>query len=145
MTYLIYLSFVDIKKRELEYWQTGLAYIPALSVVISLIFVKKEFMALSLIHVIGALITFGLMLLFTVIGSKGNSFAFGGADIWICGALGLCFGVFEIWGVLIVSFVSYLLYALFYKVAKKKKATHTAFVPFLLIGAIYGVCKMLFL
>lgn len=143
MFYLIYLSIVDIKKRELEYWQTGFTFILAFSIMLCLIFITKKTIPLLLIHISGALITFGLMLVFTVIGSKGSNFVFGGADIWITSALGLCFGVLEIWGVLIVSFVTYLIYALVYRMAKKKKATHTAFIPFLLVGAIYGTCNML--
>lgn len=136
------LSIIDIKKKQLEYWQTGGTFAFSIGVILTEMFLTVRPWLLFAIHIVGAILIFILMLVFSMLGAKGNSFGFGGADIWVATALGLCFGALDIWMVLIISFASYLIYALIYRIVKKSKATHTAFLPFFTVGALYGVVSV---
>ena len=86
--YLLYLSVVDIKKRELQYWQTGLLFPITLFYLFSNDFhffpslkihndsIRKTILFAFLGFILGLI----LMLSFSLIKVNGQN-AFGGADI----------------------------------------------------------------
>ena len=141
--YLLYLSVVDIKKRELQYWQTGLLFPITLFYLFSNDFhffpslkihndsIRKTILFAFLGFILGLI----LMLSFSLIKVNGQN-AFGGADIWVTAALGLAFGINDTLWLIIFSCIYFLIYCVIYKLIKKEKPVHTAFVPFLSLGAL---------
>lgn len=134
--YLIYLSVLDIKYRKLEYWQTSLLYVFCAALPVYN-YVIVEFDIKNIVFsILASVFSFLLMLFFSV--SKSTS-AFGGADLWVTGALGLVFGIVQIWIVLFMSCLSCCIYAVLYRLFKKKKESRVPFVPFLSIGALSNI------
>lgn len=149
--YLIYLSIIDIKKHEIEYWQTGLLYILSIANLVfyavsenkflgSLNAVTPNLFQYFFVHFAGFIVIFLFVLLLAML--KKNSI--GGADIWAVAALSLNLGIYYCSYMLLVMCVAYLLFALFMKIIKKTKVTHVAFLPFISIGYLSVVAFQIF-
>lgn len=147
--YLIYLSIVDSKKHELEYWQTGLLFGVCLLELFTYIKAEKtlllshgslptEFWKYLVIHLSSGLLVFVLLLFMTFIKKNGKS-AIGGADIWAITAISLMLGIFYLPYFLITTCLSYLIFALFYRIFKKEKLQRVAFLPFITIGTVFAL------
>lgn len=147
--YLIYLSVVDIKKRQLEYWQTGVLFVISVAHTILYAIAENNYLSLMgatnlpwyryfLIHGSSGLLVFIIMLGFAMIKKNGVN-VFGGADVWVLTAVSIVLGVFYIPYMLIIMCISYLLFAFIYKIITKKKANGFAFVPFITIGTILSL------
>lgn len=134
--YLFFLSCLDIKYRKLEYWQTGLLYPISIAIPLYLYIIKDVNIKRFILNLVAAVAAFLFILAFSMFKNK---MAFGGADLWIVGALGLVFGIVQIWEVILVACLACCIYALFYRIIKKKKEHNTPFVPFLTIGALINI------
>lgn len=137
ISYLFYLSIIDIKKRELQYWQTSLLFPLSVFYLIGNKLIGSE-IAISktvFIAISGFIMGLLLMLFFSLVKVHGQH-AFGGADIWVTAILGIAFGINDILWLIIFSCIYFLIYCVFYKLIKREKPIHTAFVPFLSLGAL---------
>ena len=137
IAYAIYISIVDMKKHQLEYWQSGVTYIFALLYsIFNINLINATTFKAILIKFLGFLVLFVLFLILATIKIKGKAMAFGGADIWVAGAFGLAIGLYDISYFLLVVCTSFLLFILALKIIRKKRPEKIAFVPFLSIGLL---------
>ncbi|MGN0006359.1 MAG: prepilin peptidase [Candidatus Gastranaerophilaceae bacterium] len=147
--YLIYLSVVDSKKHELEYWQTGLLFGVCLLELFTYVKSERtllishgtsptEFWKYLIIHLSSGLLVFVLLLFMTFFKKNGKS-AIGGADIWAITAISIMLGIFYLPYFLIATCLAYLIYALFYRIIKKEKLQRVAFLPFITIGTVFAL------
>lgn len=147
--YLTYLSVVDIKKHQLEYWQTGCLYSLAIVNVVLCALAENTYLRsvhaaeipwkqYLINHGLTGLVVFVFILALAMIKIKGKN-AIGGADIWVFAAVSLVTGFTYLPYMLIGTCVSYLLYALIYRIRKKEKLKMVAFVPFISIGTLFAL------
>lgn len=142
--YLIYLSVVDIKHHMLEYWQTGGLFLFSILNMIANIAVKSysyqhtynepfPFAKTIFLHLGSGAIIFVLMLLCSSI-KRGGKNAFGGADIWALTAVAIPYGMRSLSTLVFSTCLSFLIYAMIYKIKNKKLPEKTAFLPFISCG-----------
>ena len=143
--YTLYISITDCKKMKLEYWQSGLTYLFAIFYAIADMLVANALIGKNILfHVLGCVIIFAVFLVTAMIKVKGKN-SFGGADIWVAGAMGLAFGLSNLTLFVFIMAASFLLYAIGYKIKNKHLPTKTPFVPFFGIAAFILVILSLIL
>jgi len=144
MSFLTYLSIVDIKKHEIEYWQTGTLFgLSVTTTIISMLATNRmlnsvtsqHFSAIHylIVHGTAAVIIFLFMLIMALIKKNGH-FAFGGADIWALTAVSFYIGIFYLKYLLLIICLSYLLFVSALKITNKKNINGVAFLPFITVG-----------
>lgn len=152
--YLIYLSIVDIKLHQLEYWQTGLLF--GFSIFNLILYIISETTYLNsvgaqtiplwkylIVHLSSALIVFIFLLILSFIKKNGKS-GIGGADIWALTAVSLPIGIIYLPYLLIIMCATYLLFVLLYRIIRKEKIQRVAFLPFISIGTMSTITMLLF-
>lgn len=135
-SYLIYLSYKDIKNYKLEYMETGLLFPISFICCVLNIMNSNDLLYTIIDTILGVIIVFVLMFAFASIKVKGSN-AFGGADIWVLTILSFSqTGINNSLISIMLSCVAFLIYVLARKLFKKEKKDKYAFVPFITVGTI---------